>query len=383
MAFGLTRFIIPSIVTISRLKNLCIRPNERTSHNGTIPNLGGIAVFIGLILSTVIFAGSHFLFELKYIITGFIIVFFIGIKDDILVINPLKKLGGQIFASFVIAIFADIRISSLFGLFNNVQLPYIISIFLTVFVLVVILNGFNIIDGIDGLASGIGILISATFGIWFWMTGNIAYAVFSFSFIGALSAFFWFNVFGKTNKIFLGDTGSMIIGFAVGIMTCRFLQHEWIPGEAFNIGSAPSVVAGILIVPLFDLLRVFVLRISQGRSPFKADRQHIHHRLLELGYSHLKSTIILISVNIFFIILAWSLRNIGFILLLGVITGLAGLMSFFLVSVAGKKEKETATILIWKFARKSLKHRIKINGNTVKQPERVLEREKCSTITRA
>ena len=327
MAFVLTWFIIPSVVNISRLKNLCETPNGRTSHTSSTPNLGGLAVFVALILSTVIFAGTFFKFELMYIYSGLMIVLFVGIKDDIMIIAPMKKLTGQVFAVILIAVFAGIRITNLYGLFHVEQLPYVASILLTVFVFIVIINGFNLIDGIDGLASGIGILTSTVFGIWFWMTGNIGYAIFSFSFVGTLAAFFRFNVFSKTNKIFLGDTGSLLTGFVVGVLACRFLQLELVAQGTTFIESAPTVVFGILVIPLFDSLRVFILRVKQGKSPFKADRQHIHHCLLQLGYTHLQATLVLISVNLFFIVISYSLRGIGIIWLMGLILGLACIMS--------------------------------------------------------
>ena len=373
MAFCLTWFIIPSIVNISRSKNLTDTPNGRTSHTNSIPNLGGIAVFIAIVLTTVIFAGTYFIFELKYIISGLIIVFFVGIKDDILIIDPYKKLAGQIFAVILIAVFADIRITNMYGLFHVQQLPYIASVLLTVFVFIVIINGFNLIDGIDGLASGIGILTSSVFGIWFWMTGNIACTILSFSIVGALTAFFRFNVFGKTNKIFLGDSGSMVIGFVVGVLACRFLQLESITQGVTKIPSAPTVVCGILIVPLFDSLRVFLLRIKQGKSPFKADRQHIHHRLLKLGCTHLQATIILISVNLFFIVLSYLLRGIGIVWLMGIIVGLASLMSHVMVVfVEEKRKKEIDSLISSYFAVKISQGRRKIAEIAEKQSIEIL-----------
>lgn len=336
MAFGITKVTIPSIVYISRLKNLTVPPNGRTSHTSITPTLGGIAVFIGLILSTVVIAGTHYISDFRYIFAGLIIVFFVGIKDDILVIDPYKKLAGQIFAVLILAVFADIRITNLYGLFNIVQLPYIVSIFLTVFVFIVIINGFNLIDGIDGLAAGIGILTTSVFGFWFWMTGEIAYTIFCFAFIGSLMAFFLFNVYGRKNKIFLGDTGSLIVGYVIGILACRFLQLEMVAEGFAEIPSAPTVVCGILIIPLFDSFRVFILRIFQKKSPFKADKQHIHHRLLQLGLTHLQATMILIFVNMFFIVLSYLLRGIGIVWLMGVILGLASMMVYFLVFFAKK-----------------------------------------------
>jgi UDP-GlcNAc:undecaprenyl-phosphate/decaprenyl-phosphate GlcNAc-1-phosphate transferase len=369
MAFVLTWFIIPSVVSISRLKNLCSKPNIRTSHINDTPNLGGIAVFIGLVLSTVICAGTYFVYELKYLISGLIIVFFVGIKDDILIIAPLKKLAGQIFAVALIAVFADIRINDLYGLFGINQIPYIPSILLTIFVFIVIINGFNLIDGIDGLASGIGILTSSVFGVWFYRTGHIACAILSFSFVGALASFFWFNVFSKKNKIFLGDTGSMLTGFVIGILACRMLRFDLsAPGTAY-FESAPAVVFGVLVIPLFDSLRVFFLRVKQGRSPFKADRQHLHHRLLETGRTHLQATLIMISVNVFFIILSFALQNIGIIWLMIVMLGLASLMSHVLVLQARKKKKaEISAIIAGYFAMKTTKNRINIKERVVAFP---------------
>jgi UDP-N-acetylmuramyl pentapeptide phosphotransferase/UDP-N-acetylglucosamine-1-phosphate transferase len=373
MAFGITWVTIPSIVSVARLKGLCANANNRTLHTCATPTLGGIAVFVALVLTTVIFGGTYFKFELKYIISGLIIVFFMGIKDDILIIDPLKKLAGQILAIGLIAVFADIRITSLFGLFHIQQLPYVVSILLTIFVFIVIINGFNLIDGIDGLASGIGILTSSVFGIWFWIAGHIACTILSFSLVGTLAAFFYFNVFSKRNKIFLGDTGSMVIGFVVGVLVCRFLQHELVAQGTAKIVSAPTVVCGILIVPLFDSLRVFILRIKQGRSPFKADRKHIHHRLLQLGCTHLQATLILISVNLFFIVLSYLLRGIGIIWLMGVIVGLASLMSHVLVVfVEERRKKEIDSLIASYFTVKILQGRRKIAEIAEKQSIKIL-----------
>ena len=337
IALGVTSITIPSIVNISRLKNLCYVPNGRTSHKGSIPTLGGIAVFIGFVLSVVIISGTHPIAELAYIIAGLVIVFFIGIKDDILVIAPVKKLIGQISAVAVIALLADIRITNLYGIFHISELPYIASILLTIFVFIVVINGFNLIDGIDGLASGIGILSASVFGIWFWMYGNMAYAFLSFSFIGALTAFFFFNVNGRKNKLFLGDTGSLITGFVVAVLACKFLQNEMAAPGYLKVPASPAVVFGILIIPLFDSLRVFILRTLKGQSPFKADKQHMHHLLLQLGHTHLQATFILVFTNVVFIVLSYMLRDSGIINLMLIILGLSTMLSYTVVLL--NKEK--------------------------------------------
>ncbi len=211
LAYGLTCLTIPPIVNISNLKNLCSVPNCRTSHGISTPTLGGIAVFIGVLLSTIIISGPYSIVELRYIFAGMIIVFFLGMKDDILIIDPVKKLIGQLIATAIVAVLADIRITNLYGLFNIGQLDYLSSILLTIFVFILIINGINLIDGIDGLAAGIGMITTSSFGILFLIQGNIGYSIFSFSFVGTLAAFFWFNVFRKKYKIFLGDTGSIVM----------------------------------------------------------------------------------------------------------------------------------------------------------------------------
>ena len=339
VAFCLTGYIIPSIVHISKAKDLCYSPNGRTSHCIPTPTFGGIAVFIGFVLAMILVSGSHSIFEQRYIFAALIIIFFIGVKDDILVIDPLKKLAGQIIAAAILVLFANIRIADLYGIFLIDQLPYMVSLLITVFVFIVIINGFNLIDGIDGLASGVGIVATLVFALWFWKIDDIPYTILCFSFTGSLAAFFLYNVFGRENKIFLGDTGSMLIGFILSILVCHFLQEEAVAPRKAAVPAAPAVVIGILIIPLFDSLRVFVLRISNGRSPFKADKQHLHHRLLQLGFSHLKATLILLSVNIFFIIFCFTLQGIGIIKLTFLMTVVAIVMSNILVNLAIKRNK--------------------------------------------
>jgi len=331
---------IPSIVSVAKAKGLNDKPNGRSSHNNGIPLFGGVAVFAGFILSTVIIAGVGFVHELKYIIAGLIILFFIGVKDDILVIDPKKKLVGEVLASLIIIILGDIRIDNFHGFVGIFQVSYVISIIFTLFVFIVIINGFNLIDGIDGLSSGVGIITSVTFGIWFWISGHVPYVVFSFSLAGALIAFFYFNVFSKNNKIFLGDTGALIIGMAMAIIVVRFLQFEVAATGLANTPATTAVAIGILIIPLYDTIRVFTIRVAKGTSPFKADRLHVHHRLLELGISHIKATSIILGVNILFIVLVLLLQHIGNMTLFFIILGLATLLSYIPVYLVKRTERE-------------------------------------------
>ena len=311
MAFAIAYFAIPLIVYADNKNGLYSMPNGRTSHNKPTPVFGGIAVFTGFIIATITFGGSHFDSKSIYCIAGLIIIFIVGAKDDLTCCKPRKKLLGQILVTFYTSVLADIRISNLHGFLNIGEIPYLVSILITMFIILVIINSFNLIDGIDGLAAGIGILISSILGLWFLLTANFLYSIMSFAMTGSLIAFFYFNVFSKQNKIFLGDTGSEIIGLILGLLVVRFLQLEpYVKGLAV-ITSTTAFAISLFIVPLFDMLRVFTLRIVQGKSPFHADRQHIHHRLLELGFNHLQSTIILVSTSLVFIILTYLGNDLG------------------------------------------------------------------------
>jgi UDP-N-acetylmuramyl pentapeptide phosphotransferase/UDP-N-acetylglucosamine-1-phosphate transferase len=181
---------------------------------------------------------------------------------------------------------------------------------------VVLTNAFNLIDGIDGLASTIGIVVSLTFGIWFMLTGSINYAILSAALLGSLISFFGFNVFGKSNKIFMGDTGSLILGLIMSILVIKFNEANITYHGTYAIKSAPAVSFGILIVPLFDTLRVFLLRIFKGQSPFHPDKNHLHHRILKLGFSHIESTALIAMVNILFIVMVLTCQSAGLLLLM-------------------------------------------------------------------
>lgn len=303
--------LIPTVITIARQKKLYDEPNKRSAHTTVIPSLGGVAIFIGFSLALMIFSNGFMVHELKYIVAATLIMFGLGIKDDILVISPRKKLAGQIVAALIVIIMGNIRFTNFHGILGIHEIPYIVSVIFTIFVIIVITNGFNLIDGIDGLASGISGLCTLAFGTWFYITGNYEYVILAASLLGSLIAFFRFNVFGKKNKIFMGDTGSMILGLIISLLVIKFNEINIVPDFKYAIHSAPAVSFGILIVPLFDTLRVMFIRIKNRRSPFQPDKNHVHHRLLTLGYKHVQATIRIMAVNIIFITLVILLRNIG------------------------------------------------------------------------
>ena len=311
VTFLVTFSAIPSIVRIAKEKRLMAQPNGRTSHLHPTPNLGGIAIFAGVIISSVVFTGITTAHELKYIIAGMLILFFFGMKDDLQPLPAYQKLIGQSLAALIILVPGDFYLTSFHGLFGIQELPYIFSLAITWILFLALVNSFNLIDGIDGLASGIGILASLFFGIVFLQDGPLAYAIMSFILAAALLAFFYFNVFSMKNKIFLGDTGSMIIGLLLSVFAIKFMNLENSTLFFHQNHQVPAVLLCVFIIPLFDTIRVMVVRMSRGRSPFVADRIHIHHQLLRLGGSHLKATLTILSVNVLFIAMPFLFRSIN------------------------------------------------------------------------
>lgn len=329
---------IPTIIRISYLKHLYDVPDDRKVHGKAIPTLGGLAIFAGFAISMSIFAPHDVKFiQYQYLYAALLIIFFTGIQDDILSISPLKKLLGQIAAAALVVLMGGIRLTSMHGLLGIEAIPESWGIVLTIFTLLVIMNGSNLIDGINWLSGGVGIVVSFSFGAFFLINGHYELAIISSSLIGGILSFMWFN---KTPaKIFMGDTGSLIIGLINGVLCIYFINMNT-AGAAFSFEASPIVAFGILIVPLFDTLRVFLWRMLRGKSPFSPDRNHIHHRLLELGHSHMKSSGIIVFTNISIItFLYFAHDKLNSVVLLLILLFVASALSY-LPSIFIKKRKK-------------------------------------------
>jgi len=311
VTFLLTFTAIPSIVKIAREKGFVARPNGRTSHQVPTPNLGGIAIFAGVIISSVVFTGNSIAHEMKFIMAGMLILFFVGLRDDLLPLSAFQKFIGQSLAVLFILVPGDLQLNSFHGLFGIYDLAYFPGVLITWIIFMTLINSLNLIDGIDGLASGIGIMASLFFGIIFMIGGQLSYAIMSFILATSLLTFFYFNVFSRKNKIFLGDTGSMLIGLLLSIMAVSFLNMENNMLFFHQNNTAPAVLLSVLIVPLFDTARVIVLRVYNGRSPFAADKSHIHHQMLLISGSHLSATFKIIITNGIIIAMPFLFRNLG------------------------------------------------------------------------
>lgn len=319
----LTSFIVvllttPSLIKVAKLKHLVDEPKEERKHHRTsIPTIGGVIIFAATIFSYAIWFQNGRLAdignverilweveEFKYIIAALLILFFIGVKDDIIGTSAVKKLIGHIIVAFILVMMADVRIVSMHGLFGLYELPEWSSVGLSVFTYIVIVNAFNLIDGVDGLASGIGLLCSVFFGTWFYLTGNLSFALLGFVLAGSLLGFLVFNF--SPARIFMGDSGSLVIGAIISILAIRMIETDPAKIPHYFHGIATPVLAmAVLVYPLIDTFRVFFLRAIRGISPFAADRNHIHHNLLELGFSHGVTVLWLYFLNIAVVFAVW------------------------------------------------------------------------------
>jgi UDP-N-acetylmuramyl pentapeptide phosphotransferase/UDP-N-acetylglucosamine-1-phosphate transferase len=310
LAFLITFTVIPAIITVAQVKKLYDEPDDtRKLHKIPIPSLGGLGMFIGFIFSILLTVNfSSDAPEFQYYFAAFLLIFFLGMKDDIIIISPVKKFIGQIITASILIYKAKLVITDMHGLLGIHQINTVLSYLLTLFALVVIINAFNLIDGVDGLAGSLGLISSLVFGIFFLINKNIPYATLAFTFSGTLVAFLVYNF--HPAKIFMGDTGSLMIGLVNSILVIKFIDT----GSSYTsypITASPAIGFGILLLPLMDTLRVFSIRIVNGRSPFKPDRNHIHHVLLNYGFSHRSVTLICIVATLLITAFSFYFQSMG------------------------------------------------------------------------
>jgi UDP-N-acetylmuramyl pentapeptide phosphotransferase/UDP-N-acetylglucosamine-1-phosphate transferase len=309
ISFTITFLAIPAIINVAEMKKLFDIPDERKVHLTPITPLGGLGIFAGFIFGCLLTLHFNQNADLQYFIAASFVIFFLGLKDDILVISPVKKFIGQVLAAFIIIYYGGIQIRSMHGFLGIYQLPEMFSLLLTYFAIIVVINSFNLIDGIDGLAGTLGLLSTTIFGVYFLSAHMLPYAVISFSLAGSLLAFLIFNF--QPAKIFMGDTGSLLIGTINSILVVKFINTANTTDATFPIDSTPAIGFTILMIPLLDTLRVFGIRIFYRRSPFSPDRNHIHHLLLDRGFSHRAITIFLVAVNLATIVLVFLGRALS------------------------------------------------------------------------
>jgi UDP-N-acetylmuramyl pentapeptide phosphotransferase/UDP-N-acetylglucosamine-1-phosphate transferase len=308
----------PSLIRVAILKRLFDAPGDtRKLHTRMIPTIGGIMIFAGTMFSFSLWFPSTRIHDsmvllkamedYKFIFSTLLVMFFVGVKDDIIGTAPVKKLVAHVLVGMVLVLMADIRIISMHGIFGIDVLPYWASVFLSLFTYIVVVNAFNLIDGVDGLAGGVGFIASSAFGAWFALAGDYAMAALAIALSGSLLGFLFFNF--SPAKIFMGDSGSLTIGLIISILAIKLIGYDVssIKNPFILNVSKPIYAMAVLVYPLIDTLRIFIYRAVQGVSPFSADRNHLHHRLLDIGLNHRSAVICIYLFNLMVIGLSLSL----------------------------------------------------------------------------
>lgn len=309
VSFIISFLAIPVVLQIAEMKKLYDVPDERKVHTHAVASLGGVGIFAGFLLAALLSIQGYLNPEFQYFFAAALVIFFLGLKDDLVVLSATKKFIGQVVAASIVIHLGGIKLDSMHGLFGFDQLPDAFAMALTYLTIIVVINSYNLIDGIDGLAASLGIMTMLIFGTYFYMVGFQAYALLAYSLGGSLVAFLIFN--HHPAKIFMGDSGSLMIGLVNSILVIKFINVASDPAIAMPIESTAAVGFSILIVPLLDTLRVFAIRIFKGCSPFTPDRNHIHHLLMNWGLGHAAITLLCVGINISFVIFAYTFRSVG------------------------------------------------------------------------
>jgi UDP-N-acetylmuramyl pentapeptide phosphotransferase/UDP-N-acetylglucosamine-1-phosphate transferase len=300
-AFITTYIIIPKVIGVTHAKELTTPVNSRSAHKFPIPSFGGVAFFVTLILMISLLQSMLMHFVGNNLIAGLTVLFMVGLKDDLVISSVKVKLIGQLMAAAFVIFLPQLQITSLHGFLNIYEISPFISLPLALILILAIINAYNLIDGIDGLAGIIGIIICSLYAVIFFFTNRDFSFLICISVIAILSAFLRYNLSSGTNKIFMGDSGSLIIGFLIGFLTLRFLTVDSfnIFNYQFRAENRIIFIIAILFVPVFDTTRIVFSRLLKKQNPFIADRNHAHHILIDLGLSHCKASVLLGFVNIF------------------------------------------------------------------------------------
>jgi UDP-N-acetylmuramyl pentapeptide phosphotransferase/UDP-N-acetylglucosamine-1-phosphate transferase len=333
----LSLYGIPVLVRIAQSHSMYDHPNGRTTHLTPTPRLAGIAMFLSVILSVSLLARMDSFPGYQFAVAGSVIIFFIGIKDDMMDISFSKKFAAQIAASFILIAFAGFRFTNLHGFFGLYQISFALSFCITLFFIIGITNAFNLIDGIDGLSGSLALTAFVAFGGWFLVNHDYPYSLLCASAVGSIIAFLRFNLYSVKNKIFLGDTGAQFLGFSMAMVVIHFNEMNISSALPWPVAASPVVSFGILLIPVYDTCRVMIMRMFRNQSPFTADRTHIHHYLLAFGFSHKQATTILFITSIFYAIVAFLLQNVNMYLGTALLLGSALFLTWLVTRLKPRK----------------------------------------------
>ncbi len=307
-SFFVSLTIVPLVINIAKRTNFFDLPGGRRIHKTKTPSLGGIAIFVGFSIGAFAFLGLARISEVSYFFVSIFVIFLTGVRDDIDPLSARLKMLGQLLGAYVLVHFGGCKLTGLHGLLGIHEVPIYLQYLISILTIIVITNSLNLIDGIDGLAGSIFILAALSFGTWFYFAQIDFMLLLIAPIIGAVLGFLVFNI--SPAKIFMGDSGSLVLGFFLSFLAIYFIEKvEEV--RVLSVYEPVSLSVAILLYPLFDLLRVFVLRMSKGQSPFTGDKTHIHHILLRTGLNHNKATGVIFLYSALVILLAFRFNQYG------------------------------------------------------------------------
>ncbi|MCC5913738.1 MAG: undecaprenyl/decaprenyl-phosphate alpha-N-acetylglucosaminyl 1-phosphate transferase [Balneolaceae bacterium] len=318
-AFGIVYYLIPLLIRIAYKKDLYDKPDgDRKIHTRYISSLGGVALFIGIYIGFSVSGFADGVEGFGYLSAGLVMLFFTGLKDDMIGLSANKKLAVEMISGLLIIAGSGAVIGGFNGVLGVSLLHPAIAVPLTLFTIVVIMNAYNLIDGIDGLAGGIGAIASLFFAVGFFAAGAHSLGVLALITAVSLGAFLVHNF--NPARIFMGDTGSLVVGFLLAFMAVNFVQlHEAVGFTAIFGNGAAVLPVAFLAIPLYDTLTVFYKRMSRGDGPFTPGKDHIHHQMLEIGFNQKQTTLYLYAVTIFISLAAIGLSQLNNNIILAVI----------------------------------------------------------------
>lgn len=322
VAFIVTTLLYPYVLAFARRHNIVDNPSARKLQRVPVPVMGGTAVFLGIIVAVItgmIFEPNERVMKIMGLLT---LMFLVGVWDDIKDVSAALRFLLELGVVWMMILILGVEINDFHGLWGVHELPDAVSVPLSLIAGVGIMNAINLIDGVDGYCSSYGVMACSVFAIIFFYAGDMGSFALALIAIGAFIPFFFHNVFGRTSKMFLGDGGSLMLGTLLAFFMFRVLTHGS-PESVYDASgvSLPAVCLAILAVPVFDTLRVMIVRVLKGGSPFHPDKTHLHHLFIDMNFSHLSTSFIIVLGNVV----------IGALLIAGWKLGLSGDMQAYLV----------------------------------------------------
>lgn len=353
VAFVVTTLVYPYVLAFARKHNIVDNPSARKLQRVPVPVMGGTAVFIGFLVT--VFVGYLFVPNTRVLLLMplLMVMYGIGVWDDIKDVSAAFRFLIEILVVWMMIIFLDVEINNFYGFLGVSDIPETVSVPLSLIAGVGIMNAINLIDGVDGYCCSYGVMACVAYSIIFYIAGNMAIFALAMISVGALIPFFFHNVFGKTSKMFMGDGGSLMLGTLLAYFTFTALTTGRRCDVTFT-DSGLSLVAlclAILAVPVFDTLKVMIFRVARGQSPFHPDKTHLHHIFIEMNFSHLSTSIMIVLGNILIIgilLLSWWLgASITLQVIIVIVLALLFTWGFYFFMDYQRKQNEGEGTELW------------------------------------